>query len=310
MKILLPGLFLCCFYFSVFAQNGPPNVSVKFKKEGGRVIYFQYGKSIDDHIALDTKGRMQRSVTDTGFYSIVNAGNVLRVYLEPGMDLSINKKIKKGNTIYTFSGKGKRQNTFLNHLAAEQTKYLPVKWNLLSDDVNFMAPPDFIKRLEQYRSVSLALIAKQPFSNYFKVVHAAYIDCLTRKFALQYMENYGVNPARKKEYIKALENGDASLNTREGKQAALDAVYTKELTYDDRRAVFSYVYNGFNINNEALYKCSAEYCDLIDGWINYRAQTTGGGGNSFADRRIDIIKDNITNRFMQKRLLAKYLARN
>ena len=309
MKILLCGLLLLC-SLGASAQESAATVSVKFKKERGQTIYFQYGKSIDEHVALDDRGKFKKRVTDTGFYSVVNTGNVLRIYLEPGMDLIIRKKIKNGNTIYTFSGQGKEENKFLSRLAAEQTKYLPLKWNLLSDEVNFMAPADFIKRLEQYRSVSLELLAECHFSNYFKVAHAAYMDCLTRKYALQYMENYGVNSAKKKEYIKALENGDESVRTPDGKQSALNAVYTKELTYDDRRAVFSHVYNGFDVNNEALYKCSAEYCDLIDEWVNYRAKTTSEGGNTFAERRVTIIKNNITNQFMQKRMLAKYLAQN
>jgi len=309
MKILLSGLLLLC-YLATSAQEGAATVSVKFKKDHGQVIYFQYGRTIDEHVALNAKGGFKERIIDTGFYSVVNSGNVLRIYLEPGMDLTIRKKIKKGNTVYNFSGDGKDENIFLRHLATEQAKYLPVKWNLLSDEVNFMAPADFIKRLEQYRSVSLALLAGQHFNNYFKVVHAAYIDCLTRKYALQYMENYGVNTAKKKEYIKALENGDESVRTPDGKQSALNAVYTKELTYDDRRAVFSHVYKGFNVNNEALYKCSAEYCDLIDEWVNYKAKTTSEGGNTFAERRVTIIKNNITNEFMQKRILAKYFAQN
>jgi hypothetical protein len=309
MKTLLAWL-LILFYSSAIAQQNTATVSVKFKKDAGQIIYFQYGKSIDKHATLDRKGRFKEKVTDTGFYSVVNNGNILRIYLAPRMNLTIGKKIKNGTTIYTFAGKGKNENVFLNRLAAEQAKHLPVKWNLLSDDVNFIPPAEFLKRLGQYKSESLKLLAKQHFSKYFIAIHAAYIDCLTRKYALQYMENYGINIANKKIYLAKLENGDTSLNTPQGKQAALNSVYTKELTFNERVAVFNNVYNGFNVNNEALYKCSAEYCDLIDEWINSKASGSAEGGldNSFAVRRVIIIKNNITNQFMQKKLLAKYLA--
>ncbi|RKR80034.1 hypothetical protein BDD43_0123 [Mucilaginibacter gracilis] len=304
MKTLLTCLFLFV-TVSAAAQTGTAKITANFKGEGGEIIYFQYGKTIDKHIVLDSNGRFaEKLMIAPGFYSVVNDGNVLRLYLAPGMNLKIGKKQRKGITLYTFAGKGKAENKFLTQLAAQQAKYLPVKWNILSSDANFIEPTAFIKRLDQFKQASLELIAKQPFSNYFTTVHTAYVDCLVRKFALQYMEGYGVDATEKRKYLTNLQNSDASLNTPEGKQAALNSVYTKELTYDDRRAVFNKVYTGFDVNNEALYKCSAEYVDLLTEWLDYLARTTSVA-DGVNNRKIYHIKNLIHNPYIKQQMLQQ-----
>src|ERR1700712_5590915 len=116
MKIYFTALF-CFLYIAAIAQSKKstskvkPQLTVNFTKDAGQEIYFQYGRIFDKHVTLDARGRyVELANLDTGFYSVVNSGNVQRIYLEPGMNLQIAKKVKNNITTYTFKGRGKAEN--------------------------------------------------------------------------------------------------------------------------------------------------------------------------------------------------------
>jgi thiol-disulfide isomerase/thioredoxin len=293
MKTLLFSLFLF-FYISASAQQGSAVISIKFKKEAGESIALKYGPLVNIPVVLDQDGGYSQKIfVDTGFYTIVNKGDALRIYIEPGMDLTITKK----DTSYLFTGKGTDENNFLTDLSAEGAKYLPIKWNQLTDKANFMEPANFLSRLDQYKKNSLSFLAAHPINKYFNKVEAAYIDCMARTYILQYLERYGIDPEKEKKYLKEKANG---------KKPDIREIHVKELNFNDRRTIALRVYAGFDMNNEALYKCSIEYSNLIEGKINRLATTGGNTAASLAGRKIEFTKQVISNKFIKQDLIKKY----
>ncbi|GAB3908653.1 hypothetical protein GCM10028826_15190 [Mucilaginibacter boryungensis] len=288
------------------SQNTSRSFVIKLKNLEGETFIAEQQGLTQKHLSL-SNGKYSGIINGPGYYTLANHSEVLNIYAEPGTNLTITKNTKNGVVSYNFAGNGSAENKFLARLNKAQQRYLPVNGDILTDKVNMIVPADFIKRLDQYKAISMQMLSGHDFSPGFIDLEKAYIDCKAHSYALQYFEDYGVNAEKKKIYLAKLTSGDPSLNTPEGKQAALDSVYTKELTFNDRKLIARRIYQGFDLNNEVLFKCSPLYSNFVIEEVSYLASTGGNTKISYARRRIDFIVQLIANPYIKQTLLNKYM---
>lgn len=303
-SFLLTGLYLLVCSV-VQSQNITNTFTIKLKHVAGETFIAEQQGLTQKHLPFNN-GHYGDNIDGPGFFTLANHNEILTIYAQPGTDLTIVKKEKNGRPSYAFRGRESAENKFLAALNKAQQKYLPIDGDILTDKVNMLAPADFINRLDNYLAVSRQMLGNHNFSPEFVYLEQAYIDCKAHTYALQYFEDYGIDAQQKKSYLEKLTNGDPSLNTPEGKQAALNQVYLKELTFNDRKLIAPRIYPGFDMDNEVLFKYAPAYSNFVIGKVNYLASTGGNTNISYAKRRIDFIKQYVSSSYIKQALLNKY----
>jgi thiol-disulfide isomerase/thioredoxin len=255
-------------------------------------------------IPVDKSGAFSSVVKlDSGAYYNLNG---LAIYLEPKMDLVINK-----DSVYTFAGKGITENDLMKQVATLVNKNSPAKYNELFNKPVDTEPADYIKQMDDYKAtVSKLLADTKGLSKYFIKTQQDNAEYITRLKYRSYLLDYGKDPEVDKQ-IRDLISHSTKENQAETttKMLALSAKwYAKRMPPADRNLLEAKMWEGFDVNNRELFKFSQAYKTLLDARVDLllNAELTKSPYLRAKDRyelKFDVINKEITDSYVKQGLL-------
>jgi thiol-disulfide isomerase/thioredoxin len=255
-------------------------------------------------IPVDKTGSFTTIVKlDSGAYYNFNG---LAIYLEPKMDLVINK-----DSVYTFAGKGVTENNLMKQIATLANKSATARYNELFNKPVDTEPADYIKQMDDYRwAVSKLLTDTKGLSKYFIKTQNDNAEYTTRLKYRSYLLDYGKDPEVDKQMrdvmSKRTTENQAETTT---KIIALSAKwYLKRMTPDNRNFIEAKMWEGFDVNNRELFKFSQAYKTLLEARVDQlvNAELTKAPYLRSKDRyelRFDVVNKEITDSYVKQSLL-------
>lgn len=303
-------LFTVLFSFLlIYAKAQQIELSGNLPDLANKKIAIQQYDHPKGNIPVNSAGKFSSTISlPQGYYQLKEAD--ILVYLEPGMAISISKV----NGKLTFTGKGRLENNTAAKVADMAVNYLPLKYNMLSDEVNMVTPDAFLAKLNQYRAAAKALVNETATSAFFKSTQYINIDAICNRFKNEYLGRYGVDAAIKQEinriefeYVKSYRLGKE--DTVLGKRIKLlkKTVQVKTLSPADSARID--IYRDFDMSNEVAYRNSTEYRALfMQQYYNLNNKVFALDGNVRGKILSDkVINTYITNPFLKEELSYQYM---
>lgn len=248
-------------------------------------------------IKVDDGAQFNQSFTDIekGYYNLSEVGNL---YLEPGFNL----KISKDADGIEFSGNGSEANNLLKKL----NKNISAMSNEVREGKMNMVPvPEFLKKMEAWKKQQQQLFIKLQKSNpVFFSDRKEDIGYAARNIIREYMYVYGVDMKKRESFFELLSK--MAGNFDKGKlDSARKEMEIKTLTKEERVYIDSINNTDISMNNEALFKASANYRKWMDQLISAKVYSKEyrndfDNGMKSAAIQTKIVNKEISNAFIRE----------
>ncbi|GAB3937433.1 TlpA family protein disulfide reductase [Mucilaginibacter myungsuensis] len=286
MKKYLTILFLLTSTIS-FAQSNTATISGKFaKRPADTVLLINYAQ-LPTKIPVAKDGTFSSTFKiDSGQYYRLDASFV---YLAPQMVLTMNVN---GDSL-SFSGKGSVENKVMVTIEKSMAKYIPFKNGEYYGKVLDIKLPVFLKQMDDYKANSLKLIAGvKGASKFYNKTQQQQTEYLIRSALHTYRTRYGKDPAVEKEYF---DYQDSLLSVGRQPDSVRSMEYQKKmrvlkLSAADDAMLNSKIWDGFDMNNVALYKTFGVYNTMLEKRLDQLTQAEGQRSPEFRSKDADLQK--------------------
>ncbi|PTR01150.1 AhpC/TSA family protein [Mucilaginibacter yixingensis] len=306
MKTILLGLNLL-FFLGLQAQPKPSiSLSGNIAGMAGKSIIVSGPAHFKKQVQINKSGDFNISFEAvTGYYNF----NGNSIFLEPGDNLNISKP----DSVYIYKGKGSAENNLLKSLDRLIFDYLPLSDNTPAK-VYLLEPDSLYSKLNNYQAAADRLMENPELSKYFRETQHQRITYVNKFFEYNYLLNYGYDQEKRKEELALVNDKKLRENVAEWTsriRLAHEATIIKRLSPDQRKELNTRIWEGFDVNNEELYKFCTEYNRLLDATISRFVQAESiknpvfGTKNLFEKKR-DIVNKEITNSYIKESLLYEY----
>jgi thiol-disulfide isomerase/thioredoxin len=279
-------------------------ISGKILKMAGDSILLSNTNRFSVKIPVDYSGNFSKTITtDSASYYNFNG---TAIYLEPKMDLVINKV----DSVYIFTGKGSKENNMFKQINESVKQYLPFAYSNLFDKPLDTEPADFLKQMDDYTAKASALLSDKTLNSFFVKTQQTNIDYIVRSSTDLYTRKYGVDPQMERQ-SRELSRTATRENIKEVTTKMMDLMlkmHVKRMDAQGRDLTQKRIWKDFDINNGALYQFSPTYRELVEKRLAQittadRARNPYNDGKTLYEIRFDLINKEISNDYIKQRLL-------
>lgn len=239
-----------------------------------------------------------------GIYTLSGVGDI---YLEPDYKVSITGS----DGVFTFNGKGSTENNLLQHTRLTLHKFQSKSGYGLPMSAFLTEPEHFLPVVDAYRTGIHTLLSKSGNKTFTTIVKG---DAEYRRINILYNYKlfYGMDSS-KMDSLKKYLSIPLAKRTKDHSQLTFKAYqmqFTKKLSDSEKEQLEAIMYNGWDINDESLFKNSAAYRDAISNRLSYFLMNNKQLRDSFKNdnnsAKIAIAERDISNAYIRDHFKYTY----
>jgi len=310
MKRFLLFLLTATAGYNALAQNnGKISVSGLIPEmANGKLTIDFLGKPIaETAVAADGSFNYSGTKMKPGFY---HSNLNYFIYLEPGMNLQINR----GANGFNFQNKGSVENNLIVNIQKLQYDMLSVKNYSLGETAAFIEPNDFLDKIAAYKKTVNELCDKTNVSKNLATLVKGTAEYDAKLFISQYKIGYGYDKEKSDSASRFLTqmmknkkpNEPIDPADMQHYSALRRASKVKTLSAEDESKLE--VFENFDVNNGSMYAASISYRKLLDDRLRQLQQselvlTPSLKSKSALEMRAFLVNKHISDPIIREHLL-------